>query len=204
MEKVKGSVLDAKRPNIILIGMPGAGKSTVGRLLAESLGLGFVDTDRLIEAQTGRTLQEIVDVDGPMALRRIEEAVLLSFCPKGDVVSTGGSAVYSPVAMDHLKSRGQVVFLDTSLAILKKRVKNFGERGIIRRPDQGLEDLFRERHALYARYADVRVGNDPPDPIKARDKILQHLCCAERLNSQKKRDRFSPAARRCNVRDKGR
>ncbi|PSF04622.1 shikimate kinase [Marinobacter fuscus] len=143
--------------NLVFIGMPGSGKSTVGVLVAKRLGLGFVDTDLEIQQQTGRTLQDIVDQDGYLALRKIEEAVLCALNLQSQVISTGGSAVYSDVAMQHLKHGGLVVFLDIPLSVVRQRIGDYSLRGISRRPGQSLEDLFTERLALYRRYADVTV-----------------------------------------------
>ncbi len=146
--------------NLVLIGMPGSGKSTVGVLLAKRLGMGFVDTDLLIQEQAGRTLQDIVDQDGYQALRQIEEQVLLALDVQHQIISTGGSAVYSAAAMAHLKSTGLVVFLDITLSEVKKRIGDFSARGISRRPDQSLQDVYEERLSLYQQYADVRVRGD--------------------------------------------
>lgn len=146
-----------KARNLILIGMPGSGKSTVGVLLAKRLGLGFIDTDLLIQEHAGRTLQEIVDQDGYEALRHIEEQVLLKLDVRHKVISTGGSAVYSTRAMEHLKANGTVVFLDIPLGLVIKRIGDHSMRGISRRPDQSLEALFEERYALYSNYADLTV-----------------------------------------------
>ena len=143
--------------NLVFIGMPGSGKSTVGVLVAKRLGLGFVDTDLLIQQEAGRTLQEIVDQDGYQALRKIEEQVLLNLTAENHVISTGGSAVYSDAAMRHLKSSGTVVFLDIPLDVVIERIGDYSLRGISRRPDQSLAELFDERFALYSRYADVTV-----------------------------------------------
>lgn len=144
--------------NLVFIGMPGSGKSTVGVLVAKRLGLGFVDTDLLIQQETGRTLQEIVDQDGYQALRKIEEQVLLKLTVVNHVISTGGSAVYSDAAMKHLKASGTVVFLDIPLDVVIERIGDYSLRGISRRPDQSLSELFEERFALYKRYADVTVN----------------------------------------------
>lgn len=143
--------------NVVLTGMPGSGKSTVGVLLAKCLGLGFVDTDLLIQQKAGRTLQDIVDADGYQALRAIEEEVLLELAVEGHVISTGGSAVYSERAMAHLKQGGAVVFLDIPLDEMIRRIGDHSLRGISRRPDQSFEDLFDERFKLYKRYCDVWV-----------------------------------------------
>ncbi len=143
--------------NLVLIGMPGSGKSTVGVLLAKRLGLGFVDTDLVIQQQQGRTLQDIVDQDGYQRLRQIEEQVLLGLKVTGHVISTGGSAVYSSAAMELLRQDGFVVFLDIPLDEVVARIGDYSTRGISRRPDQTLAELFEERFALYTRYADVTI-----------------------------------------------
>jgi len=146
--------------NLIFIGMPGSGKSTVGVLAAKRLGMGFVDTDLLIQEEAGRTLQEIVDQDGYQALRHIEEQVLLKLSVENQVISTGGSAVYSEAAMRHLKANGTVVFLDIPLDVVIQRIGDYSLRGISLRPDQSLSELFDERFALYSRYADITVKGE--------------------------------------------
>lgn len=146
--------------NIVLIGMPGSGKSTVGVLLAKRTGLSFVDTDVLIQARTGRTLQEIVDQDGYLALRTIEEQVLLDLAVTRHVISTGGSAVYSEAGMAHLRANADVVFLDIPLALVRERIGDYGSRGIARRPDQSLDDLFEERQSLYLKHADIVIRGE--------------------------------------------
>jgi shikimate kinase len=138
--------------------MPGAGKSTVGVILAKRTARGFLDTDVLIQLVERRSLQQIVDAEGYLALRRIEERVLLGLACEGHVIATGGSAVYSPGAMEHLRSIGVVVFLDVDLPTLERRVTDLATRGLSRRPDQGLADLFKERRPLYERYADATIA----------------------------------------------
>jgi shikimate kinase len=145
------------RSNIVLIGMPGSGKSTVGVLLAKLLALDFVDTDVLIQTQEGRSLQDIVDTDGYLVLRAIEEKAILALTCRDHVIATGGSAVYSDAAMRRLKSGGVIVFLNVDLSTLKSRVHDYDTRGLAKRPDQSVDDLFEERFALYRRYADVTI-----------------------------------------------
>ena len=137
--------------------MPGSGKSTVGVLLAKQVGWDFVDTDVLIQKEQGRTLQAIVDKDGYMKLREIEEKTILNLSCGNCVIATGGSAVYSEAAMAHLKTNGIVIFLNVDLQSLFSRVQDFDTRGLAKRPDQGVADLFQERHALYRKYANVTI-----------------------------------------------
>ena len=143
--------------SIVLIGMPGAGKSTVGVMLAKLTCRSFVDTDVLIQSSQGRPLQDIVDREGHLALRAIEEQVILQFDCRNCVVATGGSAVYSPAAMAHLKRHGIVVFLHADLPVLEERVRDLDTRGLAKRPDQSFRELFEERVPLYAKYADVTI-----------------------------------------------
>jgi shikimate kinase len=145
------------KQSIVLIGMPGAGKSTLGILLAKELGLSFTDTDVSIQVQQGKSLQQITDESGYMVLRDYEEQVLLRENIEGSVVATGGSAVYSEAGMARLQANSVVVFLDLPLAELQKRVTNFDSRGIARRPDQSFADLFAERRALYQLYGEIRI-----------------------------------------------
>jgi shikimate kinase len=143
--------------NLVLIGMPGSGKSTVGVILAKKISRDFVDTDLLIQISQGQKLQEIVDHDGYVALRHIEERVLLDLCVRNHVIATGGSAVYSDQAMAHLKSDGLAIFLDVDLATLESRIPDFSTRGLAKRPDQSLSELFDERFKLYAKHADITI-----------------------------------------------
>ena len=144
-------------PNIILIGMPGSGKSTVGVILAKMMTRPYLDTDILIQLVTNKSLQEIVDSQGHMALRKIEEDVLLDIDCNNHVIATGGSAAYSEPAMNHLKKNGVIIFLDASLDTLKARITNYETRGLAKRPDQSFQDLFQERFELYNRYADIVI-----------------------------------------------
>jgi shikimate kinase len=145
------------RTNIILIGMPGAGKSTVGVILAKLTSRDFVDTDVLIQTSQGRTLQDIVDTDGYALLRKIEEDVLLGLSVHNCVIATGGSAVYSNGAMVHLKSDGIVIFLDVDMPTLEARIHDYSTRGLAKRTDQNFTDMFQERFMLYTKFADIMV-----------------------------------------------
>jgi len=145
------------KSNIVLIGMPGAGKSTVGVILAKHTSYDFIDSDVLIQTQENRSLQQIVDEDGYMALRKIEETILLSINCTNHVIATGGSAVYSPAAMNHLKTNGFVIFLHTDFEVLQKRITDFETRGIARDPDQTFAHLYKERQVLYKKYSDLTI-----------------------------------------------
>jgi shikimate kinase len=164
-----------KSNSVVLIGMPGAGKSTVGILLAKELGLGFIDTDVAIQVREGKSLQEILDGSDYLQLREIEEQVLLSEEISGKVVATGGSAVYSAAGMARLKSAATIVFLDVPLSALRQRISNFDSRGIARKPNQSLESLFEERRALYKKYADLRIDADQQSLQQTLDSVLWQL-----------------------------
>lgn len=144
-------------PGIVLIGMPGAGKSTIGGLLAARRGRPLVDTDHLIELREGESLQSILDRRGYLALRAIEEQVLLANDFAGQIVATGGSAVYSAAAMAHLKRFGPCVFLDIPLEEITTRVQNLESRGIAGPQGLGLAQVYAERLPLYRRYADMTI-----------------------------------------------
>ncbi|MBB6481441.1 shikimate kinase [Spirochaeta isovalerica] len=145
------------KKNITLIGMPGAGKSTTGIILAKNLSMGFLDTDILIQINRGESLQSIMDRDGYMALRQIEEEEILKINIEGHVIATGGSAVYSEAAMKHLGTISRIIFLQAGLAELKARIRNFETRGIAKAGNQSFAELFSEREVLYRRYADIVV-----------------------------------------------
>ena len=145
------------RSNIVLVGMPGSGKSTVGVILAKMTSRDFLDTDVLIQISQDRSLQDIVDTEGYMALRRIEEKILLGLDCHNHVIATGGSAIYSQAAIQHLKAKGIVVFLKVDLSTLELRIHSFATRGLAKRPDQSFADLFVERHPLYIKHADITI-----------------------------------------------
>jgi shikimate kinase len=146
--------------NLTLIGMPGAGKSTVGILAAKSLSLNFIDTDILIQVSQGKTLQQIVDQRGHLHLRNIEEKEILALNLNRHVIATGGSAVYSAKAMVHLQQLSTIVFLQVSRAEIERRISNFATRGIAKYDHQSFQELYDERQVLYARYAGVTIPCD--------------------------------------------
>ncbi len=155
--------------------MPGSGKSTIGVILAKLTSKGFVDTDVLIQAREGRPLQDIVDKEGYLALRTIEEKVLLGLDYRNYVIATGGSAVYSDAAMTHLKKDGIVVFLNVCMDTIRARVHDIGTRGLAKRPDQSLDDLFAERYALYCKYADITIDCAEQTHEKACARIIGEM-----------------------------
>lgn len=157
--------------NVVLIGMPGAGKSTLGVLLAKALSMPFLDTDIHIQTREGNSLRQILQVRGMAGFKQLEERYILSLECSGHVIATGGSAVYSRPAMDHLRSRGTLVFLDLSLDRLEARVRDMDARGIVRAPGQDLVSLFEERMPLYRRYADVTVRCDG----KGHERIVEEV-----------------------------
>lgn len=148
---------DAPRSNLILIGMPGVGKSTVGVLLAKQMGLSFHDTDIGIQAAQGRSLQEIIDRSGVARFREIEERCVLALACRSHVIATGGSVVYSPRAMAHLDAMGAIVHLELDAERLMLRLSNLQTRGVLRAPGQTIADLYRERQPLYRRYAHLTI-----------------------------------------------
>ncbi len=164
---------------ITLIGMPGCGKSCMGRSLASKLKMRLIDSDRLIEKTHGKKLQELIDEHGVDGFSKIEEETLLSIEEDDIILSTGGSAVYYDAAMQHLKSKGKVIYLYCGLDTLKKRLGDFSKRGVVLHEGQTLEDLFNERTLLYRKYADVTIfcdGNAFPqyqgDALRAASRLL--------------------------------
>ena len=149
--------MNPDKTNIILIGMAGCGKSSVGRLLAKRLGRLFIDTDDLIVQSQQRPLQEIIDTEGPLGFRRIEEGVLLNITVHSHVIATGGSSIYSVPGMNHLEKSGVIVLLRANMEILKKRVGDTSERGLVKLPAQSFEELFIERSPLYEKYGHMSV-----------------------------------------------
>lgn len=152
--------MESDMKNVILIGMPGTGKSVVGRALAERLGAAFVDVDDLIVAQTGKTLPEILRTEGLDAFLRIEEEVGASIAMESTVIATGGSLVLSERAMENLRKTGVVVWLETPLSQISSRMpEDLTDRGIAAPDGRTIYEIYKDREALYARYADLIVAS---------------------------------------------
>ena len=145
------------RDNIVLIGMPGVGKSTVGVVLAKALGYQFVDADLLIQEAEGKLLSELIEEHGTDGFREIENRVNSQIQTHRSVIATGGSVVYGKEAMEHLKSIGTVVYLKQNLRVLQRRLRNLKGRGVVLKEGQTLVDLYKERTVLYEKYADITV-----------------------------------------------
>lgn len=143
--------------NIILIGMPGVGKSSVGVVLAKALGYGFIDSDLVIQKAEGRLLKDIIAREGHDGFLRIENRINAGITAERSVIATGGSAVYGEAAMNGLKENGRVYYLSLPTEEIEKRLVNIKTRGIAMRRGERIEDVFNERRALYERYADVTV-----------------------------------------------
>lgn len=161
--------------NVVLIGMPASGKSTVGVVLAKTLGVGFVDTDLVIQQREGRLLQDIIDKDGLKAFLEIEENVLLSLDCENSVISTGGSAVFGEKAMEKLKKNAVTLFIDVSPSVLEKRLSNITTRGIAAKQGESVEDILRERLPLYKKYADFTISTENENVESSVEKIVSLL-----------------------------
>ena len=145
------------RDNIILIGMPGVGKSTIGVVLAKVLGYQFVDADLLIQEAEGKLLSELIEENGTDGFIEIENRVHSQIQTHRSVIATGGSVIYGKEAMEHLKSIGTVVYLKQNLRVLQRRLRNLKGRGVVLKEGQTLADLYKERTVLYEKYADITV-----------------------------------------------
>ena len=155
--------------------MPGVGKSTIGVVLAKVLGYQFLDSDLLIQKQEGRKLHQIISQEGNEGFKIIENRVNASIQAEETVIATGGSVIYCPEAMEHLKSIGTVVYLKLSLEPLSKRLGNLKGRGVLLKEGQTLEDLYRERTPLYEKYADLVIDEEGKDLEGCLQAVLEKL-----------------------------
>ena len=160
---------------ITFIGMPGSGKSCMGRSMAGKLKMRLIDSDRLIEKRHGKKLQELIDEVGVEEFRRIEEETLLSIHGDNLIISTGGSAVYSDSGMRHLKDLGKVFYLFCSCDTVKKRIVDYSKRCIVLKPGQTIADLYNERAALFEKYADITINCDGEAYPKYQKEAVQAI-----------------------------
>lgn len=144
--------------NIVLTGLPGAGKSTLGVILAKALGMHFIDTDIIIQDYTGQLLQEIIDTQGVESFLKIEEDCILSLTCSDTVIATGGSVVLREKAMKYLSSQGMIIYLAISFDEMVKRLQNITTRGVVLGRGQSLREMYEQRIPLYEKYADIRIS----------------------------------------------
>lgn len=161
--------------NIILIGMPTAGKSTCGVILAKVLGYQFIDSDLIIQKEQNRLLKDIIKENGVDGFLKIENDVNASIQASNSVIATGGSVVYGKEAMEHLRSIGTVVYLKLSLDTILDRLKNVKQRGVVLREGQTVKDLYLERTPLYEKYADLIIESENLDVEGVVDQIMSAL-----------------------------
>jgi shikimate kinase len=161
--------------NIIIIGMPGVGKSTVGVLLAKRLQFSFLDTDIYIQTREGKSLQELIRLHGASGFCNLEGDHIRSISANASVIATGGSVVYIHSAMKHLQACGIIVHLDLALSRLQKRLDDMDARGVVIAPGQKLEDLYAERRPLYAKYADVTIATDGLSADQVVGQTIQYV-----------------------------
>lgn len=163
------------KDNIILIGMPGVGKSTVGVILAKVLGYQFLDADLVIQQQEGKLLREIIEEVGTEGFIEVENRVNASIEAKRTIIATGGSVVYGKEAMEHLSNIGTVVYLKVPFKTLEKRLADIKGRGVVLKEGQDLLGLFEERTPLYEKYADIMIDEDDLTVEQTVDKLIENL-----------------------------
>lgn len=166
-----------KFSNIVLIGMPSSGKSTIGKPLSKELGMEFIDTDALIFESEKRALKDIVNEDGLQKFLEIQEKIILEIDAKNHVISTGGSVIYNGKAMEHLRKDGFVVFLDVKLDEINNRLES--GRRFARNSNQSFEDLYKERLPLYQKYANITIdcANKDVDMLVKEIKEQYKMIC---------------------------
>lgn len=145
------------KSNIILVGMPTSGKSTVGVILAKILGYNFIDADIVIQKEEGKRLSKIIEDEGIDGFIEIENRINAGIEAEKTIIATGGSVVYGTQAMEHYKNIGKVVYLKVGMDVLTRRLKNVKQRGVVMRPGQSLISLYNERSVLYEKYADITI-----------------------------------------------
>lgn len=163
------------KDNIVLIGMPGVGKSTVGVILAKMIGYQFTDADLLIQKQEGKLLHEIIAEKGTDGFIEIEERVNASIEASHTIIATGGSVVYGKKSMEHLSCIGTVVYLKVPYDTLEKRLEDIKGRGVVLKEGQTLRTLYDERTPLYEKYADIEISEDGLNVEQTVEKLLERL-----------------------------
>lgn len=163
------------KKNIILIGMPGSGKTTIGTELSEKIGYGYIDSDSVIVAREGMRLDELIATVGREAFLDIEGKVNGELCASRCVIATGGSVVYRASAMEHLKSLGRVVYLQLSYETIENRLGDLQKRGVAMKEGYTLLDLYKERTPLYEKYADITVSLDGKTIAESVDALVEAL-----------------------------
>jgi len=177
--------------NVVLIGMPGAGKSTVGVILAKVLGYRFIDSDLLIQEQEKCLLKDIIERDGLEGLIRIEEQVNFEIAVENSVIATGGSVIYGAKAMEHLREIGTVVYIQLSYKTINNRLGNIKQRGVVFRDGQTLKDLYEERCPLYEKYAHIIVDAEKLGMEEVMEKILSELnTCSDNRDARRRYSAF--------------
>ncbi|MGN1267040.1 MAG: shikimate kinase [Dorea sp.] len=161
--------------NIILIGMPAVGKSTVGVVVAKRLGYRFIDTDLLIQEEEGSLLRDIIEEKGLEGFLEIEDRINSCVNVKKTVVSPGGSVVYCENAMRHYKEIGKIVYLQASFETINKRLRNAKKRGVVLREGQTVKELYDERVALFEKYADITICEDGLRLEETIERVLEAL-----------------------------
>ena len=161
--------------NIVLIGMPGAGKSTIGVLLAKSMLYSFVDTDLIIQNKHGKSLCDIIDSVGTDGFLEIENDVICGCEFKRSVIATGGSAVYGAQAMSHLKENGTIVYLELGLSEIERRLGDIHTRGVAMKNGTTVAELYNERKPLYEKYADITLNCSGLTAEQCVDKIIEMI-----------------------------
>ena len=164
-------VLNKDKINISLIGMPGAGKTTIGKVLASKLSLKFIDSDHLIEKRNNQSIQNILDSEGHEELRLKEEEVILSCCLNSTILATGGSAVYSDKAMSFLKNNSIVIYLDIPIISVMQRVGDYSNRGFAEPSGKSPEDVFNQRTVLYKKWCHLTIDGTFDEDIVAENII---------------------------------
>jgi len=168
--------------NIILIGMPAVGKSTVGVILAKILGYKFIDTDLVIQETENRLLSEIILSEGIDGFIETENRIVSQIDARKSVIATGGSVVYGEKAMKHLTENGIAVYLELEYNELKKRLSNISNRGVVIRKEQNLSELFKERSSLYEKYADIVINENDCSIEETTAKIIDALNNDKKFN----------------------